>query len=447
MRLRGLIPAGLVVALLGSVTTAPGQALAADPAGQMPHVIVLEKDGPVPLPVGQSGSIATMHLPRGRWAILAKLNPVMTGYAGLGFVRCSLVAGGDVDRSEHTIYSPDATASRLVLGLQISHVFWRTVGGTARLRCESSIEEVEARFIRITAVKAGRLTRIDLGSGTRTTNGSGVPEVVSAWRNEPVPVRAEEFGRVARVHLPHGSWVVFAKLDVARSTGGDQIPTTSDLTCRLAAGADFDKIELRVGHGPPPEDRPIPLLNVVHTFESANGGPVAVLCKRVGAPLDASFVHLTAIRAGRLVEMPLRSTEGGGIPRIVSGRRDGPVPLPVSDEYIAVARLRLPRGSWLVLAKAYVGRDIGAGEDYIRCRLVAGDDRDEVNLYTNDREGVAFHLPHRFTSDGGGAVVMRCRSGPPADPLPSRLLGDSGNDVRFIRFTAIRAGTLSVRRV
>jgi hypothetical protein len=424
--------AGLVVALLGSVTTVPGQALAADSAGQPPHIIVLEKDGPVPVPVGQIGSIATMHLPRGRWAILAKLNPVNTGVDNESFVRCRLEAGGDSDRTEHTIFDPSVTQSRIVLGLQIAHFFSRPEGGSARLGCSSTQEDIEARFIRVTAVKAGRLTRIALGSRTRTTNGVGIPKVVFAQRNGPVPVRRGEFGTVARIHLAHGSWVVFAKLDVARTSG-----TASALTCRLSAGADFDRIDLAIGNFPPPPDRPIPLLNVAHTFDSAIGGPVELRCRRSGAPLEASFVRLTAIRAGHLNDAPIRSAEGGDSPRIVFGHRDGPVPIESSDEYRAVARLRLPRGSWLVLAKANVGRDRGTGEDFVDCRLVAGDDRDQVNLYTNDREGVAFHLPHRFTSDAGGAVVMRCRS----------LQSDARNDVRFVRFTAIRAGTLAVRRV
>lgn len=426
------MPAGLVAAVVCSVTSLTGQAGAVESAGQPPHIIVLEKDGPVPIPVGRSGWIASLELPRGRWAILAKLNPVMVDFSDTGFVRCRLEAGSDEDRTEHTIFDISTTQSRLVLGLQIVHNFPRPGGGAARLRCESSVQEVEARFIRITAVKAGRLTRIDLGSGTRTTNGDGIPEIVFASRDEPVPVRAGEFGRVAGIDLPHGSWVVFAKLDVARTSG-----TASELTCRLSAGADVDQIELGIGRFPPPPDRPIAMLNVAHTFESANGGTVALRCRRSGAPVEASFVRLTAIRAGHLTEVPVSSAAGHDVPRMVYGQLDGPVPVPASSEYGAVARLRLPRGSWLVLAKASVGRDPGTGEDFVDCRLVARDDRDEVNLYTNDREAVAFQLPHTFQSEWGGAAVMRCRS----------LHANEDNDVRFIRFTAIRAGTLSILRI
>ena len=430
MRVRELVRAGIVGALLCSVMAAPGQALAAGSAPP-PHVIVLEKDGPVPIPVGQMGLIASMELPRGRWAVLAKVNPAMNDFSDTGIVRCRLEAGGDADQSEHTIFDLSVTQSRLVLGLQIAHVVSRPEGGTARLRCSSTIESVEARFVRITAIKAGRLTRIDLASHTQTTRGAGIPEIVFAWRDEPVPVPAGEFGRMARIHLAQGSWAVFAKLDAAQSAGH-----SSHLTCRLLAGGDADKFEMGIGFFPPPPDRPIALLNVAHTFRDTNGGAVELRCRRSGQPVLASFVRLTAIRAGELTEANVGTTKAADAPTIVVGRQNETVPLPeTGNDYITVARLHLPRGSWLVLAKASVGREPGTGEDVVDCRLVAGDDRDEVNLYTNDREAVALHLPHRFTSDAGGAVALRCRSG-----------NFEGNNVRLVAFTAIKAGTLSVQR-
>ena len=424
----------VMAAVLGAGAPAEGWPGATGTSGSPPRIVVWKNDGPLPLPVGEEVPVGSMHLPQGSWAVFAKLGVIVTQSTGNnGKIRCRLVAGADADRSAHTLYDPSATDSRLVLGLEIAHRFSAPGGGTARLTCRATVEDVEASFVRLAAIRAGRLTTIALGSGTSTTTGQGSPIVVAARRRGAVPVPSGAFGSMATIHLSHGGWAIFAKLDVDRSSG----TSPSVLNCRLAAGGDFDQVELGVGSAPPPPDRPIPLMGMVHTFDDQQGGPVELRCRRSGAPLEASFIRLTAIKAGRLTNDPIgpaaATTTGSGVPRIVSGYLNGPEPVPASDQFSRIARLHVTGGSWLVLAKAYVGRDRGTGEDFVDCRLFAGGDRDEVNLYLNDRQDVAFHLHHAFPPEGG-VVTMACRS----------LHGNGGNDVRFVRITAVRAGTLTV---
>src|SRR5438067_7044424 len=87
------------------------------------------------------------------------------------------------------------------------------LSGPVTLRCRSdgATGDVQARHIRITLIRPGTLIKVNMSSGTRTTTGSGIPDIVHGFLFGPVPVPgASALGTVARLHVGRGRWAALA---------------------------------------------------------------------------------------------------------------------------------------------------------------------------------------------------------------------------------------------
>jgi hypothetical protein len=98
---------------------------------------------------------------------------------------------------------------------------------------------------------------------------------------------------IARMALPAGSWVVFAKADV--STGG---ATAVELHCTLTAGSSSDHTDPELETGGTSAFNENIALNVAHKFASA--GAALLSCNSSGVTVDITSIKITAIKAGKL---------------------------------------------------------------------------------------------------------------------------------------------------
>jgi hypothetical protein len=99
-------------------------------------------------------TLGKLHLGAGSWTVFAKAE--VTGQTVL--LHCRLTAGTDSDLIDpsidgSTVYSQEVT-------LNVTHVF--ASAGNAVFACNSSGVSVAANQIKMTAIKAGKLTRVNL---------------------------------------------------------------------------------------------------------------------------------------------------------------------------------------------------------------------------------------------------------------------------------------------
>jgi hypothetical protein len=98
---------------------------------------------------------------------------------------------------------------------------------------------------------------------------------------------------VARLGLPAGSWIVFAKADVSTAGGG---PVQLHCTLKAGSSSDHTDPELEAG-GTSAFDENISL-TVAHKFASANAALLS--CNSSGVTVDIISIKMTAIKAGKL---------------------------------------------------------------------------------------------------------------------------------------------------
>jgi hypothetical protein len=98
---------------------------------------------------------------------------------------------------------------------------------------------------------------------------------------------------IARMALPAGSWVVFAKADASTAGGGPV-----QLHCTLTAGSSSDHTDPELESGGAGAFDENIALNVAHKFASA--GAALLSCNSSGVTVDISSIKITAIKAGKL---------------------------------------------------------------------------------------------------------------------------------------------------
>lgn len=158
---------------------APGianQAVQADNASSE-GIFASFKNGPVDVP-NSLATIASLNVPPGNYAIFAKLwlEDIDPGFDVS--VHCRLSAGGNFDDSMASADNPtEGTAgvgdrARIPMALQVVNTF--ASSGTITLQCtdENTIEQ--ARFIKITAIRAASVTNaVSPTSAARAGEGRG----------------------------------------------------------------------------------------------------------------------------------------------------------------------------------------------------------------------------------------------------------------------------------
>jgi hypothetical protein len=263
------------------------------------------------------------------------------------------------------------------------------------------------------------------------------PVVVAGNRVGPVDIHGgNTFGTIGTLHLPAGAWSVVAKALVVNTTGS--IFTVHVTTCRLVAGSDRDRVQLAPLGGGVDSSEQVAVLNVVHRFAAAGLARLQCAADAATGDLQATFVRMSALRAGRVTVETIggaASTTGSGIPRVISGRRAGPVAFTSSDGFKNIAEMPVPAGSWFISAKAYVQPASGSGGGGFTCDLVAGGDFDQTVGDVDPAGGVGDRMPaaltvvHTFATSG--AVDLECQEA--SNPA----------QVRSIVITATKAGQLT----
>jgi len=446
-RTRGSFTFGSGVAVLTAMAVLVGLIMSVAPvaaAASGPTVFWGAKTGPINLPAKKTATVAALPLPAGGYFVTATAVLVGTGGSSGSILhaandvlstRCRLVLGSAADQIVASPTWEDSAGSRVPILLTVAGRL--NSPGKARLRCWGGLEhgDVRIRDVRISAIKAGRLTTRGSSFSTKTT-GSGSPRIISMKLSPKIIAGDNSFHEVGQIDVPAGRWWAIAK--AYASTG--QVNGT--YACSLAAGIDRDDLEFGLATPISPVEA-IPLgLQVVHEF--ATRGAVGLRCKGPAA-FVVDQVTITLVKAGKLsnrwLDIGSGWTTGSGSPRIISGWSDGPRAVPVQSGFTTIRKLDLPKGRWMVLAKLWF--EAGSLPDgsmrRIYCRLVFGADKSPSQLrYANNVTRVApmvLSIDHRSTSKR--PVKLQCR----------RLTPGGTGDVYFIKITALRAGSLIKRRL
>src|SRR5262249_2991578 len=100
-------------------------------------------------------TVATMHVPAGSWAIFAKAW-VLNLSGNFVQVDCRLVAGAAQDASRPVVAPNGLNVSAATLAFNVIHKY--TTAGTATVECNAFNTDIQLNQIKITAIKAGKLT-------------------------------------------------------------------------------------------------------------------------------------------------------------------------------------------------------------------------------------------------------------------------------------------------
>ncbi|MEA2025516.1 MAG: hypothetical protein U9O18_02375 [Chloroflexota bacterium] len=427
-----------LVLLLGLSVPPTGVAAAAGD----PTVYWGAKAGPIDIPAKWS-TLAGLPLPKGRFFVTATATLVGTGgsfgqYLG---VECRLVLGSQVDRVIAAPTWDRKDGSRVPILLTVAGRLKSPA--KARLRCDGETKkgDVRIRDIRVTAIRAGRLTLVRgvFPPDPSTTFGSGRPRIISARYDSGLTISGDgSYNKAGSIALPAGRWWVIAKT-VARSSQGD----TADNVCRLVAEADHDDLRFSLSKQVWAGDREPLGLQVVHSFDTP--GNVALQCKGPHNFVVKEIV-ITAIKAGWLMNRRLEGGDwvkyGTGSPRISSGWSNGPVSIPVGPAFTTIRQLNLPKGRWTVLAKLWFEAESTPGDDTARrviCRLKFGSRASPSQVqYAASVSRVAplfMSVNHHATSKE--PVMLQCR----------RTAAGGTGDAYFVKITALKAGSLVKRHL
>jgi hypothetical protein len=254
-----------------------------------PIVVSGSDDGPRTIAGSLSYSdLGHLDLGAGSWWVVAKAY-VVNSTTSISAFECKLTTPTDVDDQQASILS----ASRQPTGMQVVHTF--ASQGSIHLRCRAP-SSLTARFIKITALKAGSLTKGPFG-GSSATTGSGDPLVVSGWADGPGRVPAgTSLVSIGSLALPAGSWFITAKAWFGWNHGISPLVTT----CQLVAGSDLDQDRVVLSGDASQPDANGAYLQVTHVFIS--GGTASVRCAQPGQAWDSYWrnVRITAVQAGIL---------------------------------------------------------------------------------------------------------------------------------------------------
>ena len=255
-----------------------------------PQAIAGWRNGPVALPKGSSVTVGSLALPKGRWWVLAKLSGQATSTALLpASVACTLGIGSSA-RGWSTARVVEAVGPGESAVLPMQHVGRLAAKGAARVRCRAT-NASEGSFLKIVAIRAGRLVSGALG-GRTATRGSGTPVIRGGWKAGPVAIpQSNAFRELGRIYLPGDRyWFVLATATVEHTASKVAI---AGLDCRLTSDDSPDRlagVDLTPGW---PHMRAGIVLAVLHRADTAM--ELGLRCRAGGAPLRAKDIRIVAI--------------------------------------------------------------------------------------------------------------------------------------------------------
>lgn len=427
-----------MVVVLGTLVIAAVMAASgvASAASGSPALVHGKKTGPVSIPAKQR-TVAALPLTKGRWSVIAKGTVVGAGGksgAHLG-VTCQLKLASRKDVITAVPSVKGGAGSRVSILLTTAGKLKGS--GSASLRCKGQVAgKAKIRDIRITATKVGKLTTRSTVTpagrvGPAATTGSGKPVVVSAKQGSPRAVNGDgEFHPVTQVPLAAGRWWIVAKgVGDKASAGG------FGYRCQVSTdGLLADEIQFPIGSaGQSGDAQPFGL---VTTHDFATSGAAVLECAG-----DSDFrvrnVVITAMRLGSLTtEFQPVVTTGSGNPRLTIGWNDGPVAVPVGSNLVTMLSQPLPKGKWLVVAKAGFRANDFTDSDLLqlRCELGFSGVKDVVELRFEQGQGrvgmVALQVP--ASSSGARSAVLRCR-------LPK---AGADGELMYVKVSALKLGSI-----
>lgn len=120
-----------------------------------PVIVAGFKNGPVAISGTGLQTVATMHVPAGKWAIFGKAWLLNLDDVNLA-PDCRLVAGTSSDSARGGLGHNHNDVNTMNVSLNVIHTF-RTAG-TVMMKCNVFSVHVQVNSIKITAIKAGKLT-------------------------------------------------------------------------------------------------------------------------------------------------------------------------------------------------------------------------------------------------------------------------------------------------
>jgi hypothetical protein len=171
-------------------------------------------------------------------------------------------------------------------------------GGFARFECNSMFSGHGFSWLKITAIKLGKLTLHNLDTGTTTASGSSSPRLIHGALDSGGAVSLPKtYTTIAKMPLPAGKWLVTGKLSIIAE--GGTMPVRVD--CRVVGSkTDEGRFTFTPGfnHGPF-------WFQLAHSASSTAN--LRLQCKRVGSgwSFDFFLVRLSAMRIGTLTNLAL----------------------------------------------------------------------------------------------------------------------------------------------
>lgn len=430
-----MVRPGIAISILFLVLSATPVAAAPPPGGwNGPDVYAGEKAGPIA--IGQSDStfttIASLAVPVGTWVAFAKFDARVPEFAV--DISCEFVAGAGASQTRQRGSSRVGIGGEDELGsanfsFNLEHTF-TNLAGKFILRCRAEASIVTANFIRIMAIRVGTMTKRPLGGGAPTTAGSGKPVIVHGYRNVPVSIpNSDTLGPVAAMPLPAGKWWIRADFTVFQLEG-TSVP--HDFGCQLEAGDQKDAV---FGQVTIDNDSTMVDFNLVTSITPRRTLDDVRLRCRVEGSFEARDVRITALQLGtvtnKLFTNGSSTTTGSGLPTAMHGQRFLAPDLTTS--YATLGQIGLNAGKWLVSAK------VSAWDGHaVQCRLRDGIDADQAyEEFPSDRRTMAMHI-----ADAGRRsrqLSIACRN--PLGPSENHPVAD----IRYVKVTAIRVATLTLR--
>jgi hypothetical protein len=155
-----LVSGGVAAVTALVMTTAPalaGSRPSATP-GATPSPVIISGTRTLAIINGNT-AIARLALPAGSWAVFVKAD-VSTQGGGPVQLHCTLTAGSSSDHTDPELESGGSSAFTENIALNVAHKFARA--GAALLKCNSSGVTVDVISVKMTAIKAGKLSIVKL---------------------------------------------------------------------------------------------------------------------------------------------------------------------------------------------------------------------------------------------------------------------------------------------
>jgi len=425
---RRSVATSLVMVLILGVT-AVMEVPAAIAAGGDRVILTRTQLGATPVHKGLRTPVQTLHLPTGRWVVLAKAHVSACKKCRVT-VECQLSLGNGTGRDVHHGAALVYGGRGIDVAFSVARDLTAAVGADAQLRCGGNKGGATIEGIRIQAIQVARLRKVDLATGEATETGVGIPFAIQGrlaaytTLTPADPSWGEEYAVMAALPLPPGRWW-------AHATAIAQMPTPqrhayfADCYLSVANGSDQSAVSMNRYVQPDPK---VMELDVVSAFRSPRD---ASLECQGAEQTSVGDIRITALKVGRSTtsyEGDAPTTSGTGAPRVVHAADDQSSWNYDVDE-ATMASVTLPVGRWLVLGK------LTASSEGIHvapaCRLAVADVTDHTeDLEVYYEQTFVMRLVAVVRAPGEAVIICQAATTPGFEYVSAWNVGISAIQVR-----------------